>query len=324
MKQAIIFVLFIITSLLANAQTGKYYEISALQSDSLINANSINPNFVILDIRTAEEHNPKHLLGAINMNYYVNFDQKLDSLDKQKIYLLHCQSGSRSAGAFAKMKAKNFSEVYNMKSGIKEWMNKGLPVTSAFAPLLMFASDTIFPEKEVIIGVVDTIKLRITNRANDTLQISTISDIPNPEFFTDFDTDTMLLGAADYAFNIYYLPKDDSMDSLTFTISSNGGTKTVKIYRSGILTNTLDLIRSTQLLKGYPNPASRHIHIVSNNISEREYQVFDVNGHLLKRYKVMNAESIQTFDIMDLQPGVYFINEISGNGYSVPYQFIKI
>lgn len=324
MKQAIFFVFFIITSLVANTQTGKYFEISALQSDSLIKANSTNPKFVILDIRTAEEHNPKHLLGAINRNYYVNFDQKLDSLDKQKIYLLHCQSGSRSAGAFAKMKAKNFSEVYNMKSGIKEWINKGLPVTSAFAPLIMFASDTIFPEKEVIIGVMDTIKLKITNRANDTLQISGISDIPNPEFYTDFDTDTLLLGAADYAFNIYYLPIDDSRDSLTFTITSNGGSKTVKIYRSGILTNTLHPISSTQFLMGYPNPASRQIQIISKNKDLREYQVFDINGNLLKRYKVMTDESIQILEIADLQPGVYFINEISGNGISMPYQFIKI
>jgi rhodanese-related sulfurtransferase len=277
---------------------------------------------VILDIRTPAEYDPKHIEGAINRNYYETFDQKLDSLDKQKRYLLHCQSGARSAGAFSKMKTKNFKEVYNLKGGIKDWINAGLPVTSAFSPLLMFVSDTLFTETQVQIGTTDTIKLMITNRANDTLKILSIDDFSNPEFTTDFDIDTMILGAADYKFNVFYTPTDESPDSLIFTINSNGGTKTAKIYRRSVLSPICDCIQAETVLI-YPNPASDYLYIYSNMVSKKEYLVSDINGKIVKRHLISNNDNIHKIEIDDLKPGFYFIKSIAGIDKSGTYKFIK-
>ncbi len=75
-------------SIIANAQI--YQGLSVAQSDSLINANVDNPNFVILDVRTPGEYNPQHLEGAINRNFYdSDFEAQLDALDKDKMYLIH-------------------------------------------------------------------------------------------------------------------------------------------------------------------------------------------------------------------------------------------
>ncbi|MGE5354707.1 MAG: rhodanese-like domain-containing protein [Deltaproteobacteria bacterium] len=322
MKIYISFFVYLLLSLTVNAQSGKYTEINASQADSLVKANKKNPKFVILDIRTPAEYVPKHLDGAINRNYYETFDKKLDSLDKQKLYLLHCQSGSRSAGAFAKMKTKNFKEVYNLKGGIKDWINAGLPVTSGFSSLLLFASDTLFPEKPIAKGNTDTIKLKITNRANDTLKIFSYSNISNPEFSCDFNRDTFLLGAADYSFNILYTPNDESPDSLIFTIQSNGGNKTAKIYRRSILTPTCDIVQP-ETLTIYPNPAENYLFIDSNKRSVKEYLIIDINSKIVKRHVTANSDGEHTIIINDLKSGVYFIKEITPNSISKAYKFIK-
>src|SRR4051812_28522480 len=59
---------------------------------------------VVLDVRTPEEFNAGHVPGAVNLDVNSpDFDKKLESLDKNKTYLLHCQRGGRSARAAEKM-----------------------------------------------------------------------------------------------------------------------------------------------------------------------------------------------------------------------------
>jgi len=107
--------LFISKFVLAEQQEIKgniYKRFTAAQCDSLIKANKTNPNFVILDVRTPGEYSSYHLIDAINRNTGdPNFDAQLASLPKHKLFLMHCQSGGRSAGAFVKMKELGFAEV---------------------------------------------------------------------------------------------------------------------------------------------------------------------------------------------------------------------
>ena len=217
-----------------SAQENIYKTLNAFQCDSLIDANVTNPNFVILDVRTPAEYNPEHLEGAINRNYYEDFDNHLDQFDKEKTYLIHCKSGSRSAGAFTKMQAKNFREVYNMQGGINAWKNAALPTTNTFAPLLMLVSEDTIPVKTIEIGEIDTITISITNRANDTLSFISITELAGTEFETDFEIDTTVLGSFDYTFNIYYEPTDETFDTVIFNLESNGGSGQVLLLRTGL------------------------------------------------------------------------------------------
>ncbi len=207
---------------------------SVNQCDSLIQVNTNNPDFVILDVRFAKDYTPDHLVGAINRNYYApNFSQLLDALPRHKMYLIHCLSGGRSGATFNMMLGMNFTRIINMLGGINSWKAASFPTTSAFAPLLMAVSDTMIANDTIIVGTVDTISLTITNRANDVLNFNTISSLSGTEFSTDFNIATSLQGAEDYTFSIFYEPLDELNDSINFLIESNGGDIVFHIMRTG-------------------------------------------------------------------------------------------
>lgn len=102
--------------------------VSAQEAYSLIQDNRDNPDFVILDVRTPEEFSDGHIEGAVNTDFYEGaFRDELDTLDKDKTYLLHCRSGNRSQQTLDIMEELGFSKIYHMIGGIIEWEVEGLP-----------------------------------------------------------------------------------------------------------------------------------------------------------------------------------------------------
>ena len=51
----------------------------------------------------------------------MNDKSSLDSLNKNKTYLIYCYSGRRSALAANYLKEKGFTQLFNMAGGIKDW-----------------------------------------------------------------------------------------------------------------------------------------------------------------------------------------------------------
>ncbi len=95
---------------------------------TLIQDSHNNPGLVILDVRTPGEFAGGHIEEAINMDYYSeDFRDRLDDLDKDKVYLIYCRSGNRSGQALSIMEELNFREVYDMRGGIVEWKEEKLP-----------------------------------------------------------------------------------------------------------------------------------------------------------------------------------------------------
>ncbi|MFC1899310.1 rhodanese-like domain-containing protein [Chloroflexota bacterium] len=95
----------------------------------LIEENHGNPDFVILDVRTEEEFTQGYIEGVINIDFYSEtFQDELDSLDKDKKYLVYCQSANRSGNAIKIMEELGFHEVYNMLGGIALWQAQNYPV----------------------------------------------------------------------------------------------------------------------------------------------------------------------------------------------------
>jgi rhodanese-related sulfurtransferase len=104
-------------------------DLTAEQTNQLIQEKAGDPNFAILDVRTSTEFTAGHLSGATNLNYNSpNFRNDLEALDKNKAYLVYCGSGSRSASACAVMKDAGFKELYNLLSGLAAWRAQGYPV----------------------------------------------------------------------------------------------------------------------------------------------------------------------------------------------------
>ena len=104
--------------------------VTTQEAFTLIQNNRNNPDFVILDVRTAEEFTEGHIENAINSDYYSDTCRdELNKLDKNRTYLIYCRSGNRSGKALAIMEELNFREVYDMSGGIIEWEAEGLPTT---------------------------------------------------------------------------------------------------------------------------------------------------------------------------------------------------
>ena len=131
-KQILLLAMVILTAWSAYSTNDTIYRnISVVQADSLIQANTGNPDFIIIDLRQAGPFALGHIVNAINIDYYAsNFSALLDALDHSKKYLIHCQSGSRSAATFIMMQNKHFKEVYNMLGGISAWTGAGYPTVT--------------------------------------------------------------------------------------------------------------------------------------------------------------------------------------------------
>jgi len=105
-------------------------DITSQEAFTLIQNNQNNPDFVIIDVRTAEEVADGHIENAVNIDYYSEtFRDALDNLDKNKTYLIYCRTGGRSGNTLNIMAELNFREVYNILEGIVSWKAEGLPTT---------------------------------------------------------------------------------------------------------------------------------------------------------------------------------------------------
>lgn len=81
----------------------------------------------IIDVRTPEEFNSKHLDNAVNIDISNNnFDAEIAKLDKSKPVFVYCLSGGRSKTAADKMQKIGFKEIYELDGGMLKWNAAGL------------------------------------------------------------------------------------------------------------------------------------------------------------------------------------------------------
>ncbi|MFQ5627312.1 MAG: rhodanese-like domain-containing protein [bacterium] len=103
--------------------------VSADSASALIQQQTDNPDFIILDVRTAVEFQSGHIENAICVDFKsADFKQKLAELDKNKTYLLHCRSGNRSGQALKVFQELGFKKIIHINRGMLDWQASGLPV----------------------------------------------------------------------------------------------------------------------------------------------------------------------------------------------------
>jgi len=79
-------------------------------------------NIVLLDVRTPAEVAAGKIEGALEIDVLGDeFQQKIQSLEKDKTYLVYCKAGSRSARACKVMEKAGFKDLYNLKGGYTAW-----------------------------------------------------------------------------------------------------------------------------------------------------------------------------------------------------------
>jgi len=84
---------------------------------------------VVLDVRTRKEFEAGHIPGAVNLDVNgPDFEQKVAALQKEKVYLVHCAAGVRSARACDKMSRLGFPHLVDLAPGFKGWEKAGKQV----------------------------------------------------------------------------------------------------------------------------------------------------------------------------------------------------
>lgn len=98
--------------------TAKYTDITVEEAKEKIEAR----NVILVDVRTQEEYNEKHIDGAILIpNETITDTQPAELPDKDADILVYCRSGKRSSEAAKKLADMGYTNVYNMLGGINEW-----------------------------------------------------------------------------------------------------------------------------------------------------------------------------------------------------------
>ena len=96
------------------------------QAREIIREHQGDANFVILDFRTKEMFDQAHIEGAVVHDVFSpDIGGWLESLDRNKIYLIYCTLGHRSGIALAKMKDMGFANILHMYEGITRWKELG-------------------------------------------------------------------------------------------------------------------------------------------------------------------------------------------------------
>lgn len=295
-----------------------FANITAAQAHDTVLAHLDDPWFVILDVRTASEYSPVHIENAVNIDFYnAQFNTILDSLNKNKTYLIHCASGSRSAQTYTKMQNLHFSRVYNMTGGINAWKTS-YPTVATFAPRIGLLCDSVVYFHNVVTS--DTTTVTITNSANAVLTIDSITSLSQTEFQTDFDTAVLIRGARDYSFKIIYNPLDTVNDSIVFTIWSNGGLMNLYLVGNAIIPT---------VVKENNNDAVQIIRMDNDGkyfvkSGEKEFlfsaEIYDMSSRKVFAEKISDQNRI--IDISSLPSGIYVLH-IFHNSINYSFKLIR-
>ena len=106
MKKISLIIIMIISSLTLVGCSNSH-SIQVNEFDEILSKN----NYIIVDVRTKEEYNEKHVKGSINIPYD-EIDEKT-SLDKNKTIIVYCRSGRRSKIAYDALKSLGY-DAYDL------------------------------------------------------------------------------------------------------------------------------------------------------------------------------------------------------------------
>lgn len=94
-----------------------YHKITAEEAKRMIDAGGV----IIVDVRTKEEYEEKHIPGAILVPLETIGDNQPEALpDKEAVLLIHCRTGRRSKQASDKLSAMGYQNLYDF-GGIVDW-----------------------------------------------------------------------------------------------------------------------------------------------------------------------------------------------------------
>ena len=102
----------------SNNRTNTYRRISM---DEAVNMMAQESDYIILDVRRADEFAAGHIPNAINVaNEDIGTDEISELPDKGQLIMVYCRSGRRSKEAAEKLVARGYTNIVEF-GGILDW-----------------------------------------------------------------------------------------------------------------------------------------------------------------------------------------------------------
>ncbi len=100
-----------------------------VDADAAAKRLAATPSVVVLDVRTPDEFAGGHIPGAKNLDFRSpEFASRLEALDRNQTYLVHCAAGGRSKASLATFEKLGFKSVLHLDGGFSGWAEAGKPV----------------------------------------------------------------------------------------------------------------------------------------------------------------------------------------------------
>lgn len=120
------------------AQAVSYTDITAKTAYWAITS-GVDPDIVILDVRTRAEFDEGHIRKALLIPH-AELEERINELAEHKNHpiIVYCFCGMRSTMAAGILSSHGFTKVYNMIDGINAWMGQGYPITTSYLTQVHF------------------------------------------------------------------------------------------------------------------------------------------------------------------------------------------
>ena len=120
MKRTIFFSLLLVYS----CQIFESTEISVISDLQFIEIQ--DTDYILVDVRTAEEYESGHIQDAVNFNFHSeSFQNDILSLDKSASIVLYCRTQNRSTKTANYLKENGYKEINVLEGGITSWVKNG-------------------------------------------------------------------------------------------------------------------------------------------------------------------------------------------------------
>ena len=114
----ILMMLLLLTGCGAQSSETTYRQISAEEAVTMMGEET---GYIILDVRTAQEYDEKHIPGAINIaNESIGTEDIPELPDKDQLIQVYCRSGNRSKQASEKLVKLGYTNIVEF-GGINSW-----------------------------------------------------------------------------------------------------------------------------------------------------------------------------------------------------------
>ncbi len=117
---ALLFALFM-TGCASSGPESSYRRITVSEAADMMQKES---GYIILDVRTEEEYEEKHIPGAICIPNETIGTEEIEALpDKNQLIMVYCRSGNRSKKAAEKLVKLGYTNIVEF-GGINDWQGK--------------------------------------------------------------------------------------------------------------------------------------------------------------------------------------------------------